>query len=113
LSLAAAGVTAVILLWAILRNGDESKAWMAWIISIAMPVIVLSIAASFQYGRGHGSGAGAAAAAVYWVLLIVLFVAAAPLYFFGALLQSTAWFISRPRPTASQVQSEVEDHAAP
>jgi chromate transport protein ChrA len=113
LSLAGAGVTAVILVWAILRHGDGSKAWMAWIITITLPVIVLSIAASFQYGRGHGSGAGAAAAAVYWTLLIVLFIPAAPLYLFGALLQTTAWFISRPRWTAPQVQSEIENHAAP
>jgi hypothetical protein len=97
LSLSASGITALILVWAILRNADHTSSWLLWILMIGAPPIVLSLIAAAQYRRAHGTGAGAAAAAVYWVLLLVYNVRAADLYMLGALLQTGAWFLSRPR----------------
>jgi len=99
LSLAAATVTALILVWAILRNSDSTSGWLVWILTIGVPPIVVSLFAGAQYRWTNGTGAGAAAAAVYWVLLIIYSVRAADLYLFGALLQTSAWFIGRPRPS--------------
>jgi hypothetical protein len=103
LSLAAAGVTGAILAWATLRNSDSTSAWLFWILSIGVPPIVLSLVAAAQYRRGHSTGAGAAAAAVYLVFLLVYNLRAADLFFIGALLQSAAWFRSRPRRPARVV----------
>jgi hypothetical protein len=97
LSVAAAGITALILVWAILRNPDHSTSWLRWVVMIGVPPIVLSVIAAVQYRRGHSTGAGAAAAAVYCVLLLIYNVRAADLYIIGALLQTGAWFVSRPR----------------
>jgi hypothetical protein len=97
LSLAAATATALILVWATLRNSDSTRGWLLWIVAIGLPPIVLSLIAAVQYRRSSSTGAGAAAAAVYWVLLIIYNVRAADLYLLGALLQTAAWFIGRPR----------------
>ena len=98
LSALAAFVTAVVLVWAMLRvDSSTSGYWFVWIATIGIPPIVLSIAAAVQYRWGESTGAGAAAAALYWVFLVVFNVRAIDLFFFGALLQTAAWFISRPR----------------
>jgi hypothetical protein len=107
LSLAAAGVTGLVLLWAILANSDQSQGWLRWILSIGLPPIVLSLVAALQYQRGQSWSAGAAAAAVYWVLLVVLNVEGAGLYVLGALLQTAAWFLSRPRRSDQTVDQYV------
>ena len=105
LSLAAAGVTGLILLWAILRNSDHTQGWLTWILTIGLPPIALSLVAAAQYRRGQG--AGAAAPAVYWILLVIYNVRAGELYFFGALLQTGAWFLSRPRRSEQPVDERV------
>jgi hypothetical protein len=97
LSVAAAGVTGLILVWAILSNSDHTQGWLIWVLTIGIPPIALSLVAAAQYRRGQSAGAGAAAASVYWVLLVIYNVRAGQLYFFGALLQTAAWFLSRPR----------------
>jgi hypothetical protein len=107
LSLAAAGVTALILVVAALTNSDATRGWLFWLLWIGVPPIALSLIAAAQYGRGHFTGAGAAAAAVYWILFIVYSVRAAPLYLIGALLQTTAWFLSRPRRPARNLREGV------
>ena len=107
LSLAATGVTTLILVWAVLRNSDASSWWLFWTLSIGVPPIALSLLAAGQYRRGRNTGAGAAAAAVYWVLLIVYNFRAADLFLIGALLQTTAWFHSRPRRSAQVVGEGV------
>ncbi len=112
LSLAAAGTTVLILLFAILRNSDRTHAWLIWTMTIGLPPIVLSTLAAAQYRSGQSTGAGAAAAAVYWTLLIIYNSRSATLYFLGAPLQTAAWFLSRPRRTASRpdTRAELADH---
>lgn len=65
-------------------------------LSIGLPPIVMSGAAAAQYRWGRGTGAGAAAAVVYWVLLLLLFFRAGPLYLIGGILQTVAWYVGRP-----------------
>jgi hypothetical protein len=67
-----------------------------WILVIGLPPIILSVAAALQYSRTPYTGAGAAATAVYWVLVITLFVSAGVAYMPGAVLQTVAWYLSRP-----------------
>jgi hypothetical protein len=111
LSLAAAGLTALILAWAVLANGDRTRSWLAWIVTISLPVIVLSTGAALQYWRGRSAGAGAAAAAAYWVMLVVFNLEAATLYLFGGLLQTAAWWISRPRKHQGQATADAVHNA--
>ena len=100
------------LVWAILRNADHTSAWLRWVLTIGVPPIVVSLVAGVQYRRGRSTGAGAASAAVYWILLVMYNVRAADLYMFGALLQTGAWFVSRPRQSeqASDHPAAVADH---
>lgn len=93
LSLLAAGVTAAIFAWAAISNPWELR----WILSIGWAPIALSIAAAIQYRWRIHSGAGAAAAAVYWVLVVLIFFQAGIAFLIGAVLQTCAWYISRPR----------------
>jgi hypothetical protein len=105
LSLVAAATTALILVWDILRDGPHSAIWLRWVLTIGVPPIVLSVIAAVQYRRGQSTGASAAAAALYWILLVMYNVRAADLYVIGALLQTSAWFLSRPQRSA-QLQTE-------
>jgi hypothetical protein len=106
LSALAAFVTAAVLVWAVLSvDSSNSGYWFLWIATVGIPPIVLSVAAAAQYRWRDSTGAGAAAAAVYWVVVfnvwVVVFNARLiDLFFFGALFQTAAWFISRPRRTA-------------
>ena len=93
---------------------STSHSWFVWIAMIGLPPIVLSIAAAVQYRWGHSTGAGAAAVALYWVFLIVFNVRAADLFFFGALFQTVAWFVSRPRSKRTRpVPTAVAPSAVP
>jgi hypothetical protein len=94
---------------AALTNSDATRWWFFWILSIGAPPIALSLLAAAQYQRGHHTGAGAAAAAVYWVLLITYNIRAAALYLIGALLQTTAWFLSRPRRSARAAGERISE----
>jgi hypothetical protein len=107
LSLAAASVTALILVWGILRESDPTRGWLLWVLTIGVPPIVLSLIAGAQYRRGNSTGAGAAAAAVYWILLIIYNIRAADLYLLGALLQTAAWFLSRPGRTGPAAEDQA------
>ena len=82
---------------ALVWHDSATIGFVVWLLTITVVPIVMSIAAAIQYRRSAHTGAGAAAAAVYWALFVVLFFHAAELFFFGALLQTAAWFISRPR----------------
>jgi ABC-type Na+ efflux pump permease subunit len=82
------------------NHDDSVRIWLAW---IAVPPVCLSAAATVQYARGEHSGAGAAAAAVYWVLIVLTVMRALEGLFLGAVLQTAAWFISRPGRDATAV----------
>ncbi|MGO9877522.1 MAG: hypothetical protein ACLPVY_27430 [Acidimicrobiia bacterium] len=71
-----------------------------WLVMITVPPVALSVAATVQYRLTTHSGAGAAAAAVYWAFLLVWNFQAGVLFFFGALLQTGAWFLTRPQAKA-------------
>ena len=93
----AAGTTAGLLVWSIAAaDASRSASWYLWIALIGIPPIVFSVAATVQYRWGRSTGAGAVAAALYWVFLITYNVRAVGLYLLGALLQTVAWFTSRP-----------------
>jgi hypothetical protein len=98
LSLLAACVTFALFAWAFLaRDADASRSWKVWLLTIAVPPIALSLVAAAQYRWTPYSGAGAAATAVYWLMVVLLMLRAGPAYVPGAVLQTVAWFVSRPR----------------
>lgn len=76
-----------------------------WLVGVALPPICLSLAAAFQYAHGNHSGAGAAAAVVYWVVIALTLMSALEGLLLGAMLQTTAWFISRPGRATRQPRS--------
>ena len=84
----------------------------AWLAIIAVLPIALSLAAAVQYKCGAHGGAGAAATAVYWVLFAIFIVRVGVAFVPGALLQTSAWFVARPREgtgrTASATQKQDE-----
>lgn len=95
LSAIAAGVTASLFLTSAVKYNTQAPN-RAWLLMIALPPIVLSVAAWVQYLRTTHTGAGAAAAAVYWVMFVVFFFHAGEAFVLGALLQTVAWYLSRP-----------------
>jgi hypothetical protein len=105
LSALAAGFTAAVFVWsiAIHSNGSDGPV-RVWLIMIALPPVVLSVLAAAQYARTSHTGAGAAATAVYWVLTVLFFVSAGGAFLLGAILQTAAWFICRPRRAANVPQ---------
>lgn len=96
LSLAAATVTGAVMVWSISRNSDPGAGWLRWLISIGLPPIIVSLLAAAQYRWGRSNGAGAAAAVLYWVLSAMFLMGALALYLFGGILQTVAWYVSRP-----------------
>ena len=101
LSALAASVTAAFFVWslAIHSNGSDGSV-RVWLMLIGIPPIALSVLAAVQYLRTSHTGAGAASTAVYWVLTIVFFVSAGSAFLLGAILQTAAWFVSRPKRAA-------------
>ena len=97
-SLAAAGVTALILVVAALTNPDATRGWLFWLLWIGVPPIASVAFSPWPSTAGAISQVPARRpVAVYWILFIIYTVRAAPLYLIGVLLQTTAWFLSRPR----------------
>jgi hypothetical protein len=99
LSAVAACVTAALFAWSLVIHSygsDASAPTRTWLLVIGLPAIIASAAAAIQYRKTLHTGAGAAAAAVYWVLFAVFLVSAVDAFLPGALLQTAAWFVSRP-----------------
>lgn len=99
LSALAAGVTATFFVWAIVVDPSSLTRWL---VTIGLPPVALSVAAAVQYRRTSHTGAGAAAAALYWAFVFAIYVRGGLVFVPGALLQTTAWFVSRPRSSRSQ-----------
>jgi hypothetical protein len=100
LSLMAACSTLGLFAWSFvihLRGSNDSAPVRAWLVIISLPAIAVSASAAAQYRWGRHSGAGAAAAVVLWVLVLLFNLRAGVAYFPAAVLQTVAWFISRPR----------------
>lgn len=98
LSLLAACVTFALFAWAFLaRFADASRSWEVWLVTIAVPPVAVSLVAAAQYRWTPYSGAGAAATVVYWLMVFLLMWRAGTAYVPGAVLQTVAWFVSRPR----------------
>lgn len=85
-----------------------SSSIRAWLVFIAVPAVAMSVAAGVQYLRTAYTGAGAAAVAVYWTLVLLNF-RAGPAYVPGAVLQTIAWFVSRPRRDGRHGPGPVRD----
>jgi hypothetical protein len=95
LSTIAAALTASFFVLAIVV--DSSSAITEWLLTIGLPPVVSSVVAAVQYRRTPHTGAGAAAAVLYWVFLVVFYLEGGLVFVPGALLQTAAWFVSRPR----------------
>jgi hypothetical protein len=95
LSALAAGVTAALFVW----DGLSREAYgphLVWLLWIGLPTVAVSAAAAIQYRWKTHSGAGAAGAVVYWVFIVVFSTQEAGAFLIGAILQTCAWYISRP-----------------
>jgi hypothetical protein len=107
LSAVAAGITALIFAWAIIASSDEAT----WLIAISLPPIASSLLATVQYRRSWHPVAGKAAVAIYWVFLLVYWIEGGIVFLPGALLQTAALFITRPkRPHATSERVHVFLH---
>jgi cytochrome bd-type quinol oxidase subunit 2 len=99
LSAVAACVTIALFAWSFVihsHGSDASAPIRTWLLMIGLPAIIVSAAAALQYAKTLHTGAGAAAAVLYWVLFAVFLLSAAEAFLPGALLQTAAWFVSRP-----------------
>ena len=95
-SLLAAAVMVVLFGWALSAYGDRQYAVEVWLVTIGLPPTLVSLAAAAQYRWRDHSGAGAAAAVLYWVFAVVLLTRAGGPFIMAGLLQTYAWFVSRP-----------------
>jgi hypothetical protein len=108
---ALAGLITALIFGADALSRPSVSVWLLW---IAVPPIALSGAAAFQYRRREGTGAGAAAAATYWVSIYLFTFSAGPAYLPGAVLQTVAWFGTRPRrPRDAREQTAIDADRSP